>query len=128
MSFPIPHTNPVQYQQVRETLQTGDLLFFAGTSPVDFMIEALDVAAGDPPYSHVGMVIRDGSELYFWDAPGGGNIFRDPYAALPRNRLHTIGITSHPGCRVAPLDLVLPYYMGLLGGHFWVRHLTPSVT
>jgi hypothetical protein len=128
-SFPNPTDNPVPYPEIRSTLQTGDLLFFAGSSPLDYMIEALDLAGGDAPYSHVGMVIRDGENLYFWDAPGGGTTFPDPYTANPANRLYTNGQQiAHDGCRVAPLDELLAYYVTVEGTHFWLRHLKPALT
>lgn len=129
MSFPRPTDNPVPYPEIRKTLQTGDLLFFAGSSSLDYMIETLAWVAGDPAYSHVGMVIRDGENLYFWDAPGGGNTFPDPYTVNPNNRLYDKGQQiAHDGCRVAPLDELLAYYVTMEGTHFWLRHLKPTLT
>jgi hypothetical protein len=67
------------------------------------------VPSGGPPYSHVGMAIKDAESLYLWDAPGdGGNCFSDPYASDPDNRIH--GTPVHNGCRVSALDDVLGYY------------------
>ena len=129
MSALVTSATPVPYPKIRGTLQTGDLLFFAGDNAVDIMIESLDRAAGEAPYSHVGMVINDGGNLYFWDAPGGGNFFPDPYWCDPNNRIHTLPSASHDGCRVAPLDPLLQYYTGLMpGNQFWLRHLGTTVS
>ncbi|SRR5579883_1823 len=88
---------PVNYSAIRNSLQTGDIFTFTGTSALDYMIQLME----GQPYNHVGMVIRQGANLYFWDAPGGGNQFPDPY----KNN------QPHSGCRVAPLDQLLSYYM-----------------
>ena len=104
------------YSQIRDSLKTGDLMSFSGESPLDWMIRMEE----DQPYTHVGMVIRDGDKLYFWDAPGGGDLFPDPYR----------GNAKHTGCRVADLDAILAYYMGPSGGEvalYW-RQLSPALT
>lgn len=87
----------VPYSQIRGRLQTGDVITFQGKSALDYMIQLESHA----PYNHVGMVIRLGTNLYFWDAPGGGKQFPDPYKSNQ----------PHPGCRVAPLDDLLGSYM-----------------
>jgi hypothetical protein len=93
------------YSQIRDSLKTGDVFAFQGQDELDWMIQ---LAEGQP-FNHVGMVYRDGDNLYFWDAPGGGQQFPDPLTH-----------TTHAGCRVAPLDHltagpgqkgVLDYYM-----------------
>jgi hypothetical protein len=91
----LPPTSPsVPYPELRSQLDTGDLFFLHGTSDAGVLIEELEEYAGWPPYSHVGMVVKDGDNLYLWDAPGGGNCFPDPYAATdPDNRIHTRGAT-----------------------------------
>ena len=92
------------------------------------MIEKLETDLDWAPFSHVGMVVRDGDELYFWDAPGGGDPFSDPYVADPDNRLHGEDPT-HSGCRVADLRTVLTYYASRTDvGGVWVRQLTPAVS
>jgi hypothetical protein len=127
MEATLPPTSPSEpYPEVRPRLGTGDLLFLFGTSAEGVMVEQLENLAGLPPYSHVGMVIKDGDDLYLWDAPGGGNCFRDPYAADdPDNRAHATPV--HPGCRVSKLDEVLAYYATLVHDPpgFWLRQLTP---
>ncbi len=95
------------YKEIRDSLKTGDLFAFQGKSASDWMIQMAEGA----PYSHVGMVYRDGDKLYFWDAPGAGRNFPDPITG-----------TTHSGCRVAPLDKlsaatgeegILDYYMSV---------------
>lgn len=107
----------IPYQQLRNTLKTGDLLSFEGDgSPLDWAIKFAESGA---PYTHVGMVIKDGENLYFWDAPGGGNRFPDPYK----------GGEAHGGCRVADLDKLLEYYMGEGGEtQLFVRQLKAECT
>jgi hypothetical protein len=112
------------YSSARAQLGTGDLVFLHGTSPAGVMIEQLEQSAGLAPYSHVGMVIKDGDNLYFWDAPGGGDCFPDPYEPDRDNRIH--GSSRHTGCRVSVLDEVLAYYATKVTvPGFWVRRLTP---
>ena len=105
------------YTQIRDSLKTGDLLSFQGESNLlDWMIQWRE----GEPYTHVGMVVRDGDDLYFWDAPGGGEQFPDPYR----------GGQKHAGCRVANLDDLLAYYMAPDGGEvalYW-RQLSPALT
>jgi hypothetical protein len=125
----LPPTNPsVPYSKVRSQLGTGDLFFLHGTSQGGVMIEKLEELEGWPPYSHVGMVVEDGGNLYFWDAPGTGvDEFPDPYASDPDNRLK--GESPHPGCRVSVLDDVLAYYATRVDvPGFWLRQLQPAVT
>jgi hypothetical protein len=124
----LPPTDPaVPYTQIRSTLGTGDLVFLHGTSPAGVMIENIEKGLDWPPYSHVGMVIRDGDDLYFWDAPGGGDCFPDPYAGDPDNRIY--GNKVHTGCRVSVLDDVLAYYATKTDVHgFWFRQLTSGVS
>ncbi|MEX2178537.1 MAG: hypothetical protein WD801_07490 [Gemmatimonadaceae bacterium] len=88
---------PIPYSQIRNTLQTGDVVTFQGKSALDYMIQL----ETHTPYNHVGMIIRLGTNLYFWDAPGGGKQFPDPYT---NNQ-------PHAGTRVAPLDDLLGSYM-----------------
>ena len=98
----MPVIPAVPYSQIRSQLQTGDLLSFEGSQPLDYMINLLEFGV----YSHIGMVLRDTQgNLWFWDAPGGGNTFPDPY----------MNNESHTGCRVANLDDLLAYYMQDMG-------------
>ena len=107
---------------------TGDLVFLHGISDAGVMIEKLETDLDWPPFSHVGMVIRDGDDLYLWDAPGGGDLFDDPYVADPDNRLHGQN-PSHDGCRVADLKTVLTYYATRTDvDGVWVRPLKPVVS
>jgi hypothetical protein len=124
----LPPTSPsVPYSQIRSQLGTGDLFFLHGTSDAGLMIEKLEKAANLPEYSHVGMVIRDGADLYLWDAPGGGDCFTDPYSGDPDNRTYKTPV--HTGCRVAVLDDVLAYYRTKVDvPGFWLRQLTPAVS
>jgi hypothetical protein len=106
----------VNYTDIRSTLNTGDVFTFGGNAPLDFMIE---FAEGGYKYSHVGMVINNGGNLYFWDAPGEGSVFPDPY--FP-NRTPTPGC-----CRVANLDDILAYYMSAMETNFFtMRQLAPG--
>ena len=80
-------------------MNNGDLLPFEGTDSLGFMIKPLEEGS----YSHVGMVLKDAhGELWFWDVPGGGKTFPDPYWTKP---------AQNKGCRVAKLDTLLAYYM-----------------
>ena len=99
------------------------------------MVENLEQMEGWPPYSHIGMVIADEDNLFFWDAPGdGGLCFPDPYASDPDNRIYgkyTNFDGAHPGCRVSVLDDVLAYYFTAITPDmpgFWLRQLQPAVT
>jgi hypothetical protein len=125
----LPPTSPsVPYSQVCSELGTGDLLFLHGTSPAAVMVERLEERANLPPYSHVGMVVKDGDNLYLWDAPGGGDCFCDPYVSNPDNRLNG-NDPVHGGCRVSVLEKVLPYYVTLVDPvGFWLRRLTSGVS
>jgi hypothetical protein len=87
----------VKYSDIRSTLKTGDVFTFHGNSALDWMIQ---IEEGQP-YNHVGLVIRKGDDLYFWDAPGGGQHFPDPFK----------NDQPHGGARAAALDDVLGYYM-----------------
>ena len=115
------------YKAIRSTLKTGDLFFFFGNSPAAVLIEDLESISGLPAYSHVGMVINDQGNLYFWDAPGSGDCFTDPYAGDPGNRLHG-GNPVHPGCRVAQLDSLLAYYSTVVSQPFQLRQLSALVS
>lgn len=133
MSTSLPTEPSTTYQAVRSQLGTGDLFFLHGKSDAGVMVENLEKAEGWPPYSHIGMVIADEGNLFFWDAPGdGGLCFPDPYATDPDNRIYekyTNGV--HPGCRVSVLDDVLAYYSTLITPDmpgFWLRQLQPAVT
>lgn len=118
----MPVIPSVPYSQIRSTLNTGDLFFFYGTSAAGLLIEDLEGLKGWPPYSHVGMVINDQGNLYFWDAPGAGDCFPDPYASDPNNRIHDTPV--HPGCRVAVLDDLLAYYASVVEQPFTLRQLS----
>lgn len=106
---------PIDWADLYPQLNTGDLLSFAGHDPLDWAIQFVEQA----PYTHVGMVIRDGSNLWFWDAPGGGETFPDPVSGNP----------NQTGARVADLQTVVSYYM-TSGGEIgmWWRQLQPAVT
>jgi hypothetical protein len=125
----LPPIEPaVPYTTVRPQLATGDLFFLHTTSTQGRWIERLEQQADLPPYSHVAMVIKDGADLFLWDAPGGGDCFPDPYAADPDNRLYGSRM-DHPGCRVSVLDDVLAYYSTKVDvPGFWARHLAPPVS
>lgn len=124
----LPKTPAVSYPDIAPRLGTGDLVFLHGTSDAGVMIEKLETGLDWPPYSHVGMVIRDGDELYLWDAPGGGDCYPDPYVSDPDNRLHGQDAT-HPGCRVADLETVLTYYASRTDvAGVWIRQLRPAVS
>lgn len=130
----LPTSPSIPYSQIRSKLNTGDIFFLHGTSPAGVMIENVEQMEGWPPYSHCGMVINDGGNLYFWDAPGGGDCFPDPYATDPDNRIYekyTPTNGAHPGCRVADLDDVLAYYATRVTPDFdgfYLRQLEPAVT
>ena len=92
-------------------LNTGDILSFAGDNGLDYAIQMVE----GQPYTHVGIVIKNGSDLWFWDAPGGGNLFPDPVSGNP----------AQTGARVADLNTIVSYYMSKAGGEveMWVRQL-----
>ena len=130
----LPTSPTTTYSQVRSSLNTGDLFFLHGSSPAGVMVENLEKAEGWPPYSHIGMVINDGGNLYFWDAPGdGSDCFPDPYAGDQDNRIYNKYPPdgTHPGCRVADLDKVLAYYSTAVTPDmkgFYLRQLQTPVT
>jgi hypothetical protein len=103
----------VPYSQIRSSLKTGDIITFQGKSALDYMIQL----ESHTPYNHVAMVIRNGANLYSWDAPGGGKQFPDPY----KNN------APHAGTRVAPLDDLLADYMAEEVA-MYVRQLQPTLT
>lgn len=122
----MPVIPSLPYSQIRASLKTGDLFFFYGNSLAAVLIEDLEGAKGWPPYSHVGMVINDQGNLYFWDAPGSGQCFTDPYASDPNNRIHNTPV--HTGCRVAVLDDLLAYYATVVDQPFGLRQLSAPVS
>jgi len=123
----MPVIPPYKYTDIRSSLKTGDLFLFYGQSYAGMLIEDLEALAGMPPCSHVGMVINDGGNLYFWDAPGGGNTFPDPYGNDPNNRIY--GQTPQAGCcRVADLDALLAYYTTVVDPIFDLRQLSAPVS
>lgn len=105
----------IPWSQLAPQLNTGDLLSFAGNAPLDWAIQFVE----GEPYTHVGMVIRNGTDLWFWDAPGGGNTYPDPVS----------GRSAQTGARVAELETIVSYYM-TTGGEvsMWWRQLQPVVT
>ena len=114
-----PVIPPVAWLDIVGQLNTGDLLSFAGDGPMDYAIQFVE----DAPYTHVGIVIKNGTDLWFWDAPGGGDLFPDPFSGNP----------AQPGARVADLNDVISYYMNTTpqgGGEvsMYVRQLVPPVT
>jgi hypothetical protein len=128
----LPTEPSTTYTALRPTLGTGDIFFLHGNSQAGIMVENLEIAEGWPPYSHIGMVINDNGNLYFWDAPGdGGLCFPDPYADDTDNRIYgkyTNYNGAHKGCRVAELDDVLAYYSTKTDyPGFWYRQLKPGV-
>jgi hypothetical protein len=123
----MPVIPPYKYKDIRPSLKTGDLFLFYGTSAAGILIEDLESIAGLPPYSHVGMVISDQGNLYFWDAPGGGNTFPDPYASDPNNRIHNMP-PQEGCCRVAALDDLLAYYATVVEQPFELRQLSAPVS
>ncbi len=126
----LPPIEPaVPYTAVEPELATGDLFLLQTSSTQGRWIAKLEEQADLPPYSHLGMVIKDDGRLLLWDAPGGGKCFDDPYAADPDNRLYGSPV-HHPGCRVSVLRDVLAYYATRVEGPrgFWVRHIRPPVS
>lgn len=113
-------TASIAWSKLVGQLKTGDVLSFAGNNPVDWAIQFVE----GQPYTHVGMVIRDESGLWFWDAPGeGSKTFPDPVSKNPNQK----------GARVASLEQIVSYYMdsGPGGGgeiEMWCRQLSPAVT
>lgn len=118
----------VPYTAIEPDLATGDLFLLQTSSTQGQWIARLERQYKLPPYSHVGMVIKDEGRLLFWDAPGGGDCFPDPYTDDPDNSIHGSG--PHPGCRVSELRDVLAYYATRVEDPrgFWVRHIGPPVS
>jgi hypothetical protein len=109
----------IPWSEVVGQLNTGDVLSFAGDDPLDYAIQLVE----GEPYTHVGIVIKNGTDLWFWDAPGGGNLFPDPVSKNP----------AQTGARVADLNDIVSYYMtqGPTGGdevEMWWRQLQPAIT
>ena len=113
MTGPVIPTIP--WSEVVGQLNTGDILSFAGDNGLDYAIQMVE----GQPYTHVGIVIKNGSDLWFWDAPGGGNLFYDPVSKNP----------AQTGARVADLKTIVDYYM-TTGGEvqLWWRQLSPAAT
>lgn len=108
---------PLNFYDIQSQMKTGDILTFEGSAPLDYMINLLE----DGKYSHVGMVLKDpgNGELYFWDAPGGGRLFPDPYK----------GQEKHKGTRVANLADLLGYYVTVEQPTFTWRQLeSPAIS
>jgi hypothetical protein len=125
----LPPTEPaVPYTAVEPDLATGDLFLLQTSSTQGRWIATLERWYSLPPFSHVGMVIKDEGRLLLWDAPGGGECFHDPYTDDPDNRIRGAG--AHPGCRVSVLRDVLAYYWTKVERPrgFWVRHIRPPVS
>lgn len=59
-----PLDTRVSIEQLLRDAKTGDLLLFSGYGSGSFMIKAWSWC----PYSHCGMVIRNGNALYLWNA------------------------------------------------------------
>jgi hypothetical protein len=99
---------------VRDSFQTGDVILFEGPhdKPIDWFIQTVE----GEPYTHAGIIIRQNGQLYIWDAPGAGKQFLDPDTQ-----------STHPGCRVAPMDDLLNDYMQSEVGLYW-RQLQPAAT
>lgn len=112
-SVPTPGVPTIPFAELLETGGTGDLLIFQGKSPLDYMIQLEEHA----PYNHVGMLVRRPDGLFFWDAPGGGPGYPDPYR----------GNASHPGTRVAPLPALFRDYMADEVACFY-RALSPALS
>ncbi len=114
MTAPTPPS--ISWAALYPTLNTGDILSFAGDGAMDYAIQFVEGA----PYTHVGMVIKSGASMWFWDAPGGGNTFPDPISKNP----------NQTGARVADLQTIVSYYMSSSGGEvdMWVRQLSPVLT
>jgi len=109
-------SSPVPFTEIESQLDTGDIFTFHGVSEIDFLIE---LASEGKPYSHSGMVLKYQGTLYFWDAPGGGEIFADPFK----------DDQAHIGCRVAVLsDLMRAYMQNYPGRLFFWRKLTSGVS
>jgi hypothetical protein len=123
-----PIESAVPYTAVEPELATGDLFLLQTSSTQGQWIAKLERHYKLPPYSHVGMVIKDEDRLLLWDAPGGGDCFPDPYTDDPDNRIYGSG--AHAGCRVSVLRDVLAYYATRVDGPrgFWVRHIRPPVS
>lgn len=104
---------PLQYSQIESQLDTGDLFSFHSSDPIDMLIE---MAEGGQPYTHVGMILKFQGELFFWDAPGFGRTFPQPFITRPTP-------DANPGCRVAPLRDLMAYYLSAVPGQgfFWRR-------
>jgi hypothetical protein len=105
----------IPWSELIGQLNTGDILSFEGKSPMDYAIRM----AEQEPYTHVGMVLNFDNQLWFWDAPGEGNMYYDPISKNPQQS----------GARVADLKTVIDYYM-TTGGEIamWWRQLVPAVT
>jgi hypothetical protein len=92
---------------VLKDANTGDILIFQGrsTNPIDYCIQ---LEEGEP-YTHSGMIVRQGNDLVFWDAPGEVDKLPDVFngGAMPT------------GCRGAKLNDLLVEYMSVEIGLFY---------
>jgi hypothetical protein len=78
------------------------------------------------PYTHVGIVIRDGTNLWSWDAPGGGDTLPDPISKNPNQTGARVADgTPFPG---ANFKLPEPWNLGVGVGASWALATTVHAT
>ncbi len=95
------------YDELRPRLDTGDVVMMSASYLEDRVIEALT----DSPFSHVGMVVKKGGDLYFWEATPAGGLTCE------------LDGEEHTGVRLVPLESLLEQYTARVRGQFFVRLL-----
>jgi len=95
------------YDELRPRLDTGDVVMMSATYFEDRVIEGLTGS----PFSHIGMVVKKGEELFFWEAtPAGGLVCE-------------LDGEEHTGVRLVPLEALLAQYTARVRGQFFFRLL-----
>lgn len=95
------------YEELRPQLDTGDVVMMSATYVEDRIIEGLTGS----PFSHIGMVVKKGEDLFFWEAtPAGGLVCE-------------LDGQEHTGVRLVPLEALLAQYTARVSGQFFFRLL-----
>jgi hypothetical protein len=89
----------MNYQQIADSLNSGDLMLFAANFDESRLIELVTGF----PFSHCGMVVRipGDNNVYFLESVGDSKAFRDPID----HKMEAVGV------RVVNLQRMLAYYM-----------------
>jgi len=101
----------MDYKQIVDSLDTGDLMLFAANFDESKLIELVTGF----PFSHCGMVVKipGDNDAYFLESVGDSMAFPDPID----HKMEAVGV------RVVKLAQMLPYYMPFTGNVLTYRKL-----